>query len=365
MEISFFLSHFRSSASECYTRFDDLSNEVIYEIFEYLDFYHLYQTFSTLNSRYYDLIHHSTVQIDLILPSIPQRGFQNFSKDFLIINQHRIRSIYSTNPFLFDVSPSPFRYLFQFRQLHTLFLEQFDSKHLQNLFSQITVLPYLTSLTIKPLNAITNKDHLYQQIFRLPALIYCQVACNEPWSNQWLTICRNQYSTIKHLVIAHPCSLNDLMITLTYVPQLRRLSCEYLRQPSITQRSNFHSIVLSQLTHLSFGMRDVSFDQFESFLTKISHDIQVVQLSTESSFQLTYIDGQRWENFILNYLPKLRLFDLDVRETNHTNMPLSMVLINRFLTSFWLQRQWFFRYEYNHQSEVFYSIQPYRQGFYL
>ena len=357
---SLFVFFFRSAAIESSTRFEDLSNEIIYEIFEYLDFFYLYQIFSNLNSRYHDLIRHSTVPIKLILSPMSYRTFQNFSKDFLITYQHRIHSIHSTNPFLFDLSPSPFRYLFQFYQLQTLLLEQFDSKHLKTLLSQLALLPRLMCLTVKPLNAIAQQDHVYRQIFRLPALIYCQVfSSSEPGIRQSLSIHRSQYTRIEHLIMSHPCSLGDLLLILTYVPQLRRLSCQITQQPIISQQ-HFPSIVLSQWTHLSFKFITAPFTELEMFFTKISHEIQVFRLSLDLDFDIGYADAQRWETFILIHLPKLRLFDPRFCVNNRNNLPYPAVFINRFTTSFWQQRQWFFRYEYDHSSGEFYSIEPYR-----
>ena len=288
--------------------------------------------------------------------------FQNLSKDFLVINQHRIHSIYSTNPFLFDLSPSPFRYLFQFLQLHTLILENFESNHLSNLLSQLSVLPNLSSLIIKPFNSIQRKDHIYQQIFRLPVLKYCQVSFREQSTIRSLPICTNQFSKIERLILVDGCKMNELLIILTYLPQLHRLSCHDF-QPSTYAQYNRGMIVLNYLTHLALRTTDVTLADLEMFLTKLTHQIQVFRFSIDLASNPIYTNSNRWETIIRTHLPRLRIFDLQVLQTNIFNGHQPVFLINQFLTSFWLERKWFFRCEYDHQNALFYSIQPYRFNF--
>lgn len=343
------------------TCFEDLSNEIVYEIFEYLDFCYTYQTFSQLNHRYYHLIHHSTVSVKLVLPPMSRKIFQNFSKDFLVINQHRIHSIYSTNPFLFDLSPSPFRYLFQFLQLHTLILENFESNHLSNLLSQLVVLPNLSSLIIKPFNSIQHQDRLYQQIFRLPSLQYCQVSFHEQSTIRSLPICTNQYSRIKRLTLLDCCQINNVLILLTYLPELRRLSCQQLKQ-SIYFQYNRDLIKLNYLTHLSLRTADVTLMDLEMFLSKFTHQIQVFRFSTGLTSNPIYVDANRWETIIRIHLPYLRIFDIQIHLPSHLYPLLS---INQFRSSFWFERKWFFRCEYDHQKALLYSIHPYRFDLHL
>ncbi|CAF4602546.1 unnamed protein product [Rotaria sp. Silwood2] len=53
------------------TNFEDISNDLIYEIFEFLNGYDLYEAFSNLNSRFENLLIHSTlpIKIDMSLMS--------------------------------------------------------------------------------------------------------------------------------------------------------------------------------------------------------------------------------------------------------------------------------------------------------
>ncbi|CAF3855641.1 unnamed protein product, partial [Rotaria sp. Silwood1] len=54
-----FLNEFHQSM----TCFENLSNELLCEMFDYLDGFQLFQTFSNLNSRFEQLIHSSCVSI--------------------------------------------------------------------------------------------------------------------------------------------------------------------------------------------------------------------------------------------------------------------------------------------------------------
>jgi hypothetical protein len=47
----------------CFTHFEDLTSEIIYEIFEYFDPYHVYKSFFNINTRFQYLVINSTVRI--------------------------------------------------------------------------------------------------------------------------------------------------------------------------------------------------------------------------------------------------------------------------------------------------------------
>jgi hypothetical protein len=289
---------------------------------------------------------------------MPKKAFQNYCKDIIIPNQHRIHSIHSTNPFLFDIPSTPFRYLFQFPQLRILILENFESEHLQYLLPQLNALFKLSSLMIKPIDNVHDKNILYEQIFRLPALHYCKVSFKQQYLIKSLPISNHLSSPIQHLVIDNYCCINYLNILLSYLPQLCRLSCNKLTGSTTFQHIQLQSIVLNNLIYLSFKIENLSFDDIESFFSKLTHQIQVFRLSAD--YDVTYLNADRWERFILTNLPSLRIFDLQLISKSHLNQNLPYISINQFLTSFWLKRKWFFRYEYEQSFAAFYSIQPYR-----
>ncbi|CAF3814974.1 unnamed protein product [Rotaria sp. Silwood1] len=89
----------------------------------------------------------------------------------------------------------------------------------------------------------------------------------------------------------------------------------------------------------------------------------------------SYVDNKKWEELISSYIPNLRIFDIQYENYFNSihssrndvlfNQAISNVLINKFTSSFWIERGWFFAQQ-NYQSNrtVFYSTNPYRRNTY-
>ncbi len=283
--------------------------------------------------------------------------FENYYKEIIIPYQHRINSINIKNPFIFDHLFSPFHNLLQYPRLETLILENIESKILENFLQHSSFLSNLSSLIIIPINPVQNKNILYYQIFRLPVLRYCKVSFKQHIFTLPLQISTYQYSPIKYLVINCNCHINDLNLLLSFLPQLCRLSCNNLSESSI-HHGYLQPVVVNNLTYLYLKMENIQFDEIELFFKNLSHQLQVFYLST--NYDITYINANRWEEFILSHMPNLRIFDIQLLSNNNSNQIASRTLINQFMTPFWFERQWFFRYEYEHAFTAFYSIKPYR-----
>jgi len=283
--------------------------------------------------------------------------FQNYDQHIIIPYQDRINLIYLTNPFIYDLPSSPFHNLVNFPRLETLILKNIESKNLENLLQYLSSLPNLSSLTLIPIDHVQNRNTLYHQIFRLPVLRYCKVSLKERFSTMPLPIGNYQFSSIKHFVIDNDCHINRLNILLSYLPELCRLSCNNVTGPRI-QRNQLQRVALNNLTHLSFKVEDISFDHIELFFTNLRHQLQVFHFSTK--YDITYLNANRWEQLILSNMPNLRIFDIQVVSKDNSYRVIPQVSINQFRTSFWLEREWFFRYEYEKSFAAFYSIKPYR-----
>ncbi|CAF4272180.1 unnamed protein product, partial [Adineta steineri] len=81
-----------NSSTKSVSYFEDLSNDIIYEIFEYFDFDYIYETFSNLNQRFVNLIINSNLPIKINISSISKPIFQRYYTDIIIPYRHRIKS---------------------------------------------------------------------------------------------------------------------------------------------------------------------------------------------------------------------------------------------------------------------------------
>jgi hypothetical protein len=127
------------------------------------------------------------------------------------------------------------------------------------------VVPYISSLIIDSEDNVENKSNLYTQVFRLPALKYCNLSFKEISRLELLPVAMKEFSPIEHLIINNTYPLNDLNNLLSYVPHLKRLSIHSEYKYRIEQMQ-LYSSTLIHLTHVFLNGPDIPFDQFESIV---------------------------------------------------------------------------------------------------
>ncbi|CAF1043750.1 unnamed protein product [Adineta steineri] len=346
--------------------FEILSNELIYEIFDLLDFHDVYQAFYSLNARFHNLVVNSTVPIEVNLSSISKSTFQRYNKDVILPNKYRIHSLHLSNPCLYDDISSPIHILSQFLRLETLSLNNIESKHLEDLLPRLVSLPCLSSLSITSINIIRDRTPIYYQIIRLPALKYCSLSFKRSFcvNSSLLTI--DKYSPIEHLIIKHSISINQLYSLLSHVPQLRRL---YVSDISGSSTKYMKTFVLAYLTHISLNLNSMDFNEFEEMTIDIFNQAKVLHISISHSYDRMFSNADKWEQLILSHMPNLLIFDIQYRNIIYTNnhngnQEISNTPFDNFTSSFWNKRQWFFTQQYFRKQDrnhaILYSTDPYR-----
>ncbi|CAF1260232.1 unnamed protein product [Rotaria sordida] len=347
--------------------FEDLSNELIYEIFEFLDSYHIYEAFLDLNTRFQNLCIHSNLPININISSLSKSTFQRYYTQLIMPKKHRIQSLCLSDPFIIDFFSSSTEHLSKCSQLRTLILDIFESEHMENLLHSLASLPNLSSLAI-PIAQGSNTNTIYNLIFQLPVLKYCKITFEENVFFESLPRSTKKASnSIEHLVINGACHYVIIDALLSYVPQLRRLSINYL-YGYYKHGINEFSTILNNLTHVSLTLKDLLFDQFEPFIEQYLSRVKVLYIS--SNYDTAYLNATRWKQIILSHMPHLHIFDFQHKyelfyRNKYENIYLH--LFQKFTSSFWLERQWFFTYDNNFGSPpygIFYSIKPYRRKYF-
>ncbi|CAF3736553.1 unnamed protein product [Rotaria sp. Silwood1] len=356
-----------NSLTKSIIRFEDLSNDIIYEIFDFLDFRHAYDAFSNLNKRFQNFLTNLTLPVNIDMSSISKSDFQKYYKQIIIPNIHRIKSLHLSNPFSIDIFLTHNCIVSKLIRLETLILYDIQSKDLQNLLIYLISLPYLSSLVISNIDEGGVTNNLYHEIFRLPMLKYCKISFNNYLlMESSLHISINEYSPIEHLIINNDFDIHKLTVLLSYIPQLRRLSLGNLWQCSNEQIISC-PIKLNHLTHASLNMNNIIFDQFEILIKHIFFQLQVLYITATND--KTYLDANRWESLILSYMPYLRIFDIQWEYFPQKNVyTADIFMIESFRTQFWLERQWFFTSILESAGDdcyrVLFSTNPYKRKSY-
>jgi hypothetical protein len=345
------------------SHFEDLSNEIIYEIFEFLDFCHVYDAFVDLNTRFENLVSRSFLPIHINFSSVSKSAFKRYYKNLIIPYQHRIKSLHLPNPFILDRIFSFNATPFVFTRLEKLTLTDFNTKLHRKFLIHLVSFPRLFSLTINITADIQNRYNFYRDIFSLPVLKYCKVSCKECITYEAHPFDLTESSPIEYLVIDHTVHLNGVYILLSYVPQLRRLSLHQLNQSS-TEQTNLYPIVLNRLTYVSLELESFYFDELESMIRNLFNQVQVLYVSAQND--IMYLDADRWKRLIVSSMPNLRIFDIYFSYSSRYNdyFPRFTTLIDQFNVLFWIERQWFFEHQIckhmGQNSIFFYSTNPYR-----
>lgn len=382
---------FYSLSRESLTCFEDLSNELIYEIFEYLNHFHVYESFFNLNIRFDYLLIDSNLPVKIDLSSLSKSSWKRYN-EYIIenINMDRITTFRINESCMYDHVLSSFDQILSFNRIENLILENIEYIYLDSLIDQISSLSSLSSLIISTKGDTDDRTKIYRGIFRLRTLKYCNLSLLGQETIDSLPINVDQCSSIKYLVIQNSIGLHELDNLLSYVPQLCRLSLHLIKdnRNRVAQRNRFPwrggqilmnpiipgspflpcEFACRQLMHIDLCINDIRFDGFVQLLKKFAQTIEVMYLTLEASQRVLpgYIDANKWEQLITSHLSNLRIFDIqiDLSMYNDTLLLNMENQLNQFLSPFWIFRQWFFGYHCHsdkHRKHVsFYSTNPYR-----
>ncbi len=343
---------------------ENLPNELFYEIFDYLEGCSLYEVFSYLNTRFQELLTCSSIRLRINFTSYSGLVLEHRSKHIIIPNKHRIMSFCFNNAF----GESPIFTWFpidsEFNRLESLTLIDIREGELLLLLVGLIYLPRLFSLTIYLDDRSKDLSYVYQLIFSFPKLKYSKLSSDRLKTIISLPIATdNQFCMIEHLIINHACTLNDLTILLSYTPRLSHLICKQTLKSNLNIRRAV-SMKLFNLTSISIHYCYLCFDELEIFIKNVSSQLQVLRINAYRD--ATHLDADRWEQLIIQYMPHLSLFKFKYMEqiNQHLKVTPSHIRIDRFISSFWIKRQWLFGLFIDtnkHQNmAVTYSIYPYR-----
>ena len=158
------------------TKFEDLPNEVIYEIFDYLDISHVFESFFNLNNRFKYLIINCPFVFKIDLSFLSKSTFEHLCKNLIETNKDRIISLRLTNPLTIDLFLSFFSFNENFIQLECVVFTEINFKKLEPILLTFSLLPRLYSLTITNNIEVCDSSEIYRLIFDLSHLKSCTIS---------------------------------------------------------------------------------------------------------------------------------------------------------------------------------------------
>ncbi|CAF1324630.1 unnamed protein product [Adineta steineri] len=346
------------------TTIEDFSNEIFYEIFEYLYGNDIYEAFSILNSRFQQLLHCPFLQYKIRLDD---RLIKQNTVDELKQISHVIKN------YIFSISIRPWRptteiislcnFDSSYQNLHCLIFNINQPNIILLILPKLTQLPKLYSLTIENIQKLKIICKIYPLVLNLSKLKYFKIetCCIDLFADHSLPIATHeQSSSIEHLIIEHYCSVQELVNFLYYTPKVHHLKF------SIYEDKKTHLNLLSlnhlrHLTSLSIEMCSLKFDKFEILINQFKFHLKTFSLRIWSRNE-NYLNARRWERIILQNLPQLEHFSMKyiICFQNDDQSSLHSDKSNEFLTSFWLQRQWLLRIEMIHDF-IIYIVDAYKK----
>ncbi|CAF4495990.1 unnamed protein product [Rotaria sp. Silwood2] len=344
---------------------EDLANEILYEIFEYLDVYDIYKGFYNLNKRFQNLAINSNILAKINISTISKSNFEDYYYNIIIPNQSQINFLRLSNPFVTKNFFSQPHLILNFIRLQTIILDNVRDRNFHKFFDYLKCLTTLHAITISFVEYMPSLDTIFSQIFRLSTLKYCKI---EYQQLSFIDFINYESSSIEYLIINSHLPFSALHNLLCCLPKLQHLSIGYLDKIEYYKQSNkLSSIQLKYLKHVSLKLDDVHFDEFEKIIKEFFRHIQILRLTIV--YDETYFDAKRWQQLILFHMSYLRIFYINHQGYVNNNNLTYHDIINQFNSSFWNENKWFFthqhQWKYRLDTGIFYSNVPYRRKDYM
>lgn len=343
-------------------RFEHLSNDLFYEIFEYLDGFEILKAFSNLNNRFQKLIQHPSLRLKLILDETFKGSTDDYCKQIIIPNAYRLISLQLKNENLIRSFLKFDGFYQSFQCLESMMLNELSLKQLQPILHHLRSTTRLNSLNIIVTNDNPSDiDLIYDFVFSFPFLKSLTIDISIDWENEDLMVSNlcpfhQQSNSIQTLNIKHSVTFYGLQSLLQYTPRLRRLKCEKVLQPNQRRyRQRHRHSTLSQLKYIEIRNCIIEFFELELLMQNIGQVVEILKLNV--GFDLDYLNGHRWETFIIGFMPHLKRFYLDIDEFSDLDQLAMHDGIHRFHSQFWIERNYSSQLDVN-SSNIRFSIAP-------
>jgi hypothetical protein len=342
-------------------RLELLPNEVLLELFRYMDDTHLLCRFYNLNSRFNSLLFDHTKDFHLNFKSISRDNFDLICRWHLSRIIDRVVSLHLSNdddtPCQIDLFLFNGVKLRQFTHLKSFALCNFGCSNTFNrILSDLPKLRHLKYLKIDHVQFnINNKSEFINIIWSLRKLSYFHIS-DDVWElNRRFTSALNVSSPIERLYMMKTrFTLSQLAHLFKCTPYLENLSISFSCHDDFPwgHPGRFFTGASSLLKNMLPTLRALNMN-FTGLQRQLEYIFQAMPNlhSMKIEVQSEYIDGCMWQKMISNHLSKLKVFHLRMSLPSRSVDDLwyrPFRKLETFQTSFWVdEHRWFVRCDWN------------------
>lgn len=320
------------------SQFEDLSNELIYEIFDYLDYFFIDRIFYSLNQRFRSVIEHRSFTLKISLPLMKKSELEHRCQTILLPHRWKIISLNILDYSRMNLS------IDQFTSLENLSLNDISSDQFGSIVKQLKHFARLKSLSLHSTAYFPDENTVLQSILHLKSLKFCRLSFVSGGYRLPLPFAPSHAtrSNLQRLIINGHCRLEQLISIFTYTPELEHFSCSELVGLE-GDTSSMPSLSL-RLKTLRLRLNRVPFDELKTFFMKIGAKLEV--LAIREFHDQTFFHASSWQSLIEQSMPCLKQFDFQYTALLLNNSHTIEKALREFSSNFWIDRRWFFDYEY-------------------
>ncbi|CAF2747050.1 unnamed protein product [Rotaria sp. Silwood2] len=323
-----------------------LSNEILLDLFAYLNGTDLFHGFYGINSRFNFLLYKQFRYYRFDFESVSKRTFDLINQQHLPLIADRVIALRLSNYETIGQCDLFVSYIPSFRQLTCLRLLTIQKLRSYKVFIELLnkchELDSLTCLNINHCHFSTEQANfslIIDKIWHLPKLTDCHFhnIIRRPYYFRVPTIIS---PSLECVTIFHSeLSSNQINRLFDYTPRLKSLSAIVRNLNSEDHITSPHSKLIQLNMYFSYHINASNITYFLQSTPNLRHlDINI---------RSNLINGRQWEHIIRNYLLKLKTFRLKMKWFSRNKQIINEEaekLLDSFRSSFWIyERQWFVR----------------------
>lgn len=342
------------------TTFENLSNELLYEIFDYLGSIGSHIIFSKLNKRFACLLNKSPLPIILRISDFDRFDIRQVCRDFIVPHKERVRSI----RFSGDDDIQRFYdscYLDQtFTQLRSMRVDYVRSISIVALLLSLQRLPALSYLDlhisvirIPEYFIISDVNQVLLQIESLEHLAISYSFIAFPHDEIYFGVCSSLFrvipfipnqkqSSLEYLKLKHAVTIEYLFSMLQYTPKLKILFVEtIINLAAPLEQSTIWIPKVKALSKLEIGDWSMSLDDIMFMLD--AFDCSLTRLKICHTVNTTCILHHKWKIFIKRRLSRLYQFSIELKRSSDGNNDYKFdirTLIDFVADQYWYDHGW-------------------------